>query len=472
LLDSLLQEKMSHKSKTKSDGKFRKCFSQIGELSADLAENISKQMFPTDPQVHKKIFDILSGKIPPHVSYDDGDQSPLKGDEFQSLRSLWATGMDYQPHNPLFRHLSDWMKVIFSGDYKGFLRMIDGKSEGEVTKMISKRETLSNVSAIFHVIIGAKLLGMDRQSFLARPFLDLEMEHLKILVKLLTLGCDLNVRDFAGFTPLHHCCTGSGYANEVTLKMAEKLIKAGADVNAMNRGGGTVLHEAVMANNSSFVKLLLENGADPYQNCNDGVSPSSISHFKPEIKELIGQSYIKRVKEAKRNSPNEQRRCGGCGKTAEDNKKCTGCFHVFYCSRNCQVTHWPQHKIECKEIQSEYKAIHGLVDADYGHGIDIKGKEFKVEPGSCSKKSHFVVKVQVPLFEPGHEALMLIYNRDKSFLIHVKKEKNEKAYTELVDIIRSRGFQKMKGYFHAILCDESSKTVRINTKRILPLQPW
>ena len=96
--------------------------------------------------------------------------------------------------------------------------------------------------------------------------------------------------------------------------------------------------------------------------------------------------------------------------------------------------------------------------------------------GSSSKKFHFIVKVQVPLtfdnkLGQGDTAL-LTYNEERSFLIYLRKEKNEKAYNELVYIIRARGFKGMKGYFHAILDNESSKTIRINSKRILPPQPW
>ena len=58
---------------------------------------------------------------------------------------------------------------------------------------------------------------------------------MKILIKLISLGADVNVHDVAGLTPLHHCVTRFG--NEVTFKMAEQLIRAGAKVNAKNRFG-------------------------------------------------------------------------------------------------------------------------------------------------------------------------------------------------------------------------------------------
>ena len=181
---------------------------------------------------------------------------------------------------------------------------------------------------------------------MARHFMNIKMEHMKIFVKLLTLCCDLNCRDLAGFTPLHHCLTRFG--NSVTLKMAEKLVKAGVNVDAKNRGGSTALHEAAMSRKYDFVKFLLDNGADPYLKCNDGHSTVSLLSHDPKMKELIGKSYRKNIGEEKKNSTKEHRNCGGCGKNAEENKKCTGCFHVFYCSRNCQVSNWTQHRINCK----------------------------------------------------------------------------------------------------------------------------
>jgi len=48
--------------------------------------------------------------------------------------------------------------------------------------------------------------------------------------------------------------------------------------------------------------------------------------------------------------------CANCGKGEESSnslKTCTACKLVKYCSRDCQVAHWPQHKKECKKKAAE-----------------------------------------------------------------------------------------------------------------------
>ena len=62
-----------------------------------------------------------------------------------------------------------------------------------------------------------------------------ELEHVRILEKLLELEAMVNVRDSAGYTPLAHCLTSAG--NETTFKMARMLLEKGADPNLKNRLG-------------------------------------------------------------------------------------------------------------------------------------------------------------------------------------------------------------------------------------------
>lgn len=43
--------------------------------------------------------------------------------------------------------------------------------------------------------------------------------------------------------------------------------------------------------------------------------------------------------------------CSNCGKDDEETQRCTGCRKVYYCSKQCQRTHWEHHKAVCKSIK-------------------------------------------------------------------------------------------------------------------------
>ena len=232
----------SRKAEKKKQKEMEKCMQDSADwLSRALDKAKTGFEGAADHYLSEKISGILSGAIPIPYSYEESDQSPLKGNEAQLLRNLWAGGMDYKPFSPTFFYLSTWMKIIYSGDYEGFLKMIEGKSEDDLKKMLTKRESLYNVSAIFHVVIGAR----NQHPFLiaqSKCTPNDKNEHMKILLKLLSLGIDVNVHDVAGFTPLHHCVSSVG--NEVTFKMAERLLRAGAKINSKNRFGETPLMNA------------------------------------------------------------------------------------------------------------------------------------------------------------------------------------------------------------------------------------
>ena len=125
--------------------------------------------------------------------------------------------LDYDPRSP---HLSDWLKSIYCGDYDKFLGFLHGLSENEVKRLLSKRESLLNMSAEFHVIEGATVLYSNGHNYL-RQNLDFKDGHMKILIKLLSLGVDVNARDIGGQTPLHICSSSLLGLNEVVFKMSQ-----------------------------------------------------------------------------------------------------------------------------------------------------------------------------------------------------------------------------------------------------------
>ena len=151
---------MDYKKEMKNDMK------KYAREMTDLSESVFKltaqlpndQSSASEKDLNRKILDILNGRRPPNVSYNDGDQSPLNGERAQYLKNQWSTGMDCVPFAPLFHYLSSWLKVIYSGDYDSMMKMLEDKSEAEIKRMIDRRESLMNISAIFHVVVGARVL--------------------------------------------------------------------------------------------------------------------------------------------------------------------------------------------------------------------------------------------------------------------------------------------------------------------------
>ena len=134
--------------------------------------------------LQRKIDSIEEGTSPPNVSYNEGDQSPLKGEEAKILRIQWAMAMDYVPY--YYDHLSEWLKIIFCGNFDKFQNSLRHLSDQDTQKLLSKRESLLNVSSLFHVIIGARTLYSDHLSIrmaqqLCNECLDVKTDHLKIV---------------------------------------------------------------------------------------------------------------------------------------------------------------------------------------------------------------------------------------------------------------------------------------------------
>jgi len=46
--------------------------------------------------------------------------------------------------------------------------------------------------------------------------------------------------------------------------------------------------------------------------------------------------------------------CKGDGGFSRRLKYCTSCFRVAYCTEHCKITHWPTHKLACKQINDSH----------------------------------------------------------------------------------------------------------------------
>jgi len=420
------------------------------------------------------IEDILSGRKKPPVTYEDPDQSPLKGFEAQVLRYKWCYSLDYRVEVPVIKHLSDWLVNIYLGNYDYFSKQLEGLSDAEVKKKLNMRETLCHVGAIFHVIKGARALypGSPIMPAIRRRYSNrIGMEHGRILQRLLELGAEVNVHDMAGYTPLHHCLTTQG--NRTTFGFAKLLLRHGADPNRVNRFGCTPLFECLMAYNAEFVELLVKHGARSDVKCNDGVMASQMVNKFTVMQKLLKKGEKKEVRSKRKTAKQDEgfKTCGICKK--EGSKKCTGCYIEWYCSAECQRADWKDHKAKCQAQRAEYLPVTLRLVEGKNKPMSVinhqTGKIFPTSNQPASSSAYSVVKVQISFDQRGSPVAgreMLIYNKDRSVCGFCKPNTTEAE--KIYHVVATEGFNKNKGFFNSI----KIKDQLLINPTILPPETW
>ncbi|XP_026169216.1 ankyrin repeat domain-containing protein 12 isoform X1 [Mastacembelus armatus] len=102
----------------------------------------------------------------------------------------------------------------------------------------------------------------------------------KQVKELISLGADVNVKDFAGWTPLHEACN-LGYYD-----VAKVLIAAGAEVNTQGLDDDTPLHDASSSGHKDIVILLLRHGGNAFQANKRGERPVDVADSQ-ELEQLL-----------------------------------------------------------------------------------------------------------------------------------------------------------------------------------------
>ena len=95
---------------------------------------------------------------------------------------------------------------------------------------------------------------------------------------LISEGADVNVKDNAGWTPLHEAAMRYGSRD-----ILELLISNGADINVKAINGSTPLHHAVVYLSQDCVQYLLENGANPKIENGDGKTAHALVSQKKSL---------------------------------------------------------------------------------------------------------------------------------------------------------------------------------------------
>jgi len=427
------------------------------------------------PKLIEKDLKLLEkGKMKPLISYEEPDQSPLQGYESYLMRHKWANGMDIPGGmgRPMgMPYFSDWYMAIYLGNYTDFIKMVDELTKEELKKQLNKRESLIQLCAIFLPIVGARVFRKDEKYGVTLDgvrklygYKKHECRHMDILEKLIDLGAELDTHDVAGFTPLHHCLSAS--CNDYTFAMAEKLLEAGANPNVVNRFGATPLQSCVMENDLRSIELLIKFKANPYIKDYDGLTAAQIGGRFPNVMQLLkcADKHIVKKERDEAKVKYEFKKCGKCKGKAE--KRCTGCFLAWYCSANCQKTHWTHHRDTCKKTMDEYKEVEMVKNVNSStHSFKTGATYVNFGVTSKPKTTSFIVKVQVCL--TSNNVPMLVYNKERDVFYNISTESKLGKVLKKV-IVDADTCNLYKGYFYSI----TKNGKHYINPTILPYERW
>jgi len=106
-----------------------------------------------------------------------------------------------------------------------------------------------------------------------------------ILKLLIDKGCDVNLPNVSGITPLHQAVTRQ------QILTVEWLLQHRADPNLANDAGDTAMHAVVRTDNEIIAKLLIANNADPLVRNTEGKTPLALARsMSQSLFEMIQES--------------------------------------------------------------------------------------------------------------------------------------------------------------------------------------
>ena len=187
--------------------------------------------------------------------------------------------------------------------------------------------------------------------------------HKDVAQLLVSAGASVDQAQNDGGTPLYISCQ-QGHKD-----VAQLLVSAGARVDQATNDGTTPLMAAAHLNLKALVRTLLEHHADPsLERAQDGATALHLAAFQGNracVKLLApltspeALADVTSLVPAAMREKLQLRTCTRCGKMSftvvEKIKRCNDCRTVRYCSRECQVAHWPEHKLECKKLAAARK---------------------------------------------------------------------------------------------------------------------
>ncbi|KAL5521014.1 hypothetical protein ACEPAG_8936 [Sanghuangporus baumii] len=151
--------------------------------------------------------------------------------------------------------------------------------------------------------------------------------------------------------------------------------------------------------------------------------------------------------------------CFRCGVRAVS--RCSACQSVAYCSKECQASHWKEHKKLCNPLsKGTWQMVRfSLPEApeDQASSILITNKNAMPSelmkqvwnlnvspPENVHGSTPFIVKIQVPVL--GNKTGMMVYDRRRSFVGCIYSEADPSAYARIDNLVRTQGIMGLKIY--------------------------
>jgi ankyrin repeat protein len=172
--------------------------------------------------------------------------------------------------------------------------------------------------------------------------------RVEVVRALLEMGAEKEI-SVGGMRPLH---VAAAFGH---VEVARLLISKGADKEARTQalGGWTPLHWAAASGHLEVVRALVQLGAElGAQIDGDTAHALSLKRGHQHVAQFLEAAAQSESAAAATATATQTGVCAACGVSSFSGvnfKKCSRCKAVRYCSKDCQLSHWPVHKASCAE---------------------------------------------------------------------------------------------------------------------------